>query len=59
MYRFDDPQSVNDPVFIMIGYNDNFDYYDFVMVGTPLNQLNGNNNIDEFFRIIIGDIFQP
>lgn len=59
MYRFDDPNSTNDPLFIMVGKNDNTDEYDFVMAGTPLNQLNGNNNVAELFRTIFEDIFQP
>lgn len=57
MYRFDDPNSTNDPLFVMIGKNDNTDEYDFVMAGTPLNQLNGNKNIGEFFKIVFRDIF--
>lgn len=59
MYRFDNPLQGGDPLFVMIGLNDNSQQYDFVMAGTPLNQLNGNNNIGEFFRIIIRDIFTP
>jgi len=59
MYHFDEPNSNDDPLFIMIGKNDNTNEYDFVMAGTPLNQLDGNNNVAELFRIIIEDIFQP
>jgi hypothetical protein len=59
MYRYDDPNLNDDPQFIMIGKNDNTNEYDFVMAGTPLNQLNGNNNVAEFFKVVLMDIFQP
>ena len=59
MYRYDDPNLNDDPQFIMIGKNDNTNEYDFVMAGTPLNQLNGNNNVAEFFKVVLVDIFQP
>ncbi|MFQ5584698.1 MAG: hypothetical protein ACE5GL_09720, partial [Calditrichia bacterium] len=54
MYRFDDPQSPADPLFILIGLNDNTNQHDFVFAGTPLNQLNGNGKL---FEIILKDIF--
>jgi len=60
MYYYDDPNLSEDPLFILIGQNDNkgsADRYDFVFSGTPLNQLDGNSNIDELFRIILRDIF--
>lgn len=57
MYRFDDPQSPDDPLFILIGLNDNTNQHDFVFAGTPLNQLNGNGNVGKLFEIILNDIF--
>jgi len=59
MYRYDDPKREDDPIFIMVGRNDNTGEYDFVFSGTPLHLLRGNNNIEEFFRIILKDLFTP
>lgn len=59
MYRYDDPNLTVDPIFIIIGRNDNTGQYDFVFSGTPLHLLRNNNNVDELFKIIIEDIFQP
>lgn len=58
MYRYDDPARENDPLFAMIGQNDNTKAYDFVFSGTPLHLLRGNDNLDELFRIIFRDIFK-
>jgi hypothetical protein len=57
MYYYDDPNLQDDPLFIMIGQNDNSGQYDFVFAGTPLNQLNRNNNVSQLFRIILDQIF--
>ena len=58
MYRYDDPAREKDPIFVMIGQNDNTKEYDFVFSGTPLHLLQGNGNLDELFRIILRDIFK-
>ncbi len=60
MYRFDDPNRESDPIFVLVGQNDNLQGqpYDFVFSGTPLHMLNGNNNLDELFRNIFRDIFR-
>lgn len=58
VYRFQNPSPPNDtPLFIIIGKNDNSGLYDFVFSATPLHQLKGNNNIDEFFDIVFNNIF--
>jgi len=58
IYRFQNPSPPNDtPLFIIIGRNDNSGLYDFVFSATPLHQLKGNNNLDEFFDIILNQIF--
>ena len=59
MYLYDDPNLTDDPIFMVIGRNDNTGQYDFVFSGTPIHLLQGNNNVDELFRIIFRDIFQP
>ncbi|MCD4730150.1 MAG: hypothetical protein K8R74_06100 [Bacteroidales bacterium] len=59
MYRYDDTETEDDPLFVLIGRNDNTGVYDFVFSGTPLHYLQGNSNLDEFFRIIFQDIFTP
>ncbi len=62
MYRYDDPKSAKDPLFIILGKNDNKapkDAYDFVFSATPLHYLQGNNNLDAFFRIIFEKVFRP
>ncbi len=63
MYRFQNPSPPNDtPVFVMIGRNDNKNPdefpYDFVFSAAPLHQLKGDNNLDEFFDVILNDIFK-
>ncbi len=60
MYRYDDPNRETDPIFVLIGQNDNLQGqpYDFVFAGTPLHMLNGNNNLDDLFRIILRDVFK-
>ncbi len=59
LYRFDDPSSPPvDPLFVILGRNDNTGQYDFVFSATPLHQLNGNNNLDDFFDIILNDVFK-
>ncbi|NOX37089.1 MAG: hypothetical protein GXO78_06075 [Calditrichaeota bacterium] len=59
MYRYDDPNLTDDPIFILVGRNDNTGEYDFVFSGTPLHYLQGNNNLNEFFRIVFRDLFKP
>jgi len=60
MYRYDDPNRETDPIFVLIGQNDNLlgQPYDFVFAGTPLHMLNGNSNLDDLFRVILGDVFK-
>ena len=58
VYRFQNPSPPNDtPLFIIIGRNDNTGLYDFVFSATPLHQLKGNNNLDDFFDIVLNEIF--
>jgi hypothetical protein len=57
MYRYDDPNREDDPMFVLLGFNDNSKEYDFVFSGTPLHLLRGNNNLDELFIRIYKDIF--
>jgi hypothetical protein len=57
MYYYDDTNLQDDPLFVLIGQNDNSGQYDFVFAGTPLNQLNGNGNVEELFKIILDQIF--
>jgi len=59
MYRYEDPKKEVDPIFVMVGRNDNTGEYDFVFSGTPLHFLQANNNLDEFFRIVLEEIFTP
>ncbi|NOX88681.1 MAG: hypothetical protein GXO77_06620 [Calditrichaeota bacterium] len=70
LYRFNDPKSDQDPLFILLGRNDNKvkqisdsfsveDAYDFVFSGTPLHYLQGNKNLDEFFKVVFEKIFKP
>ncbi len=62
MYRFDDPKSDEDPIFVLLGRNDNksgLDAYDFIFSATPLHYLQGNGNLNEFFKIVFKDIFKP
>ncbi len=59
MYRYDDPKGTDDPIFILVGRNDNTGEYDFVFSGTPLHYLQGNNNLNDFFRIVFRDLFKP
>ncbi|RMG41644.1 MAG: hypothetical protein D6732_02160, partial [Methanobacteriota archaeon] len=59
MYRYDAPNTTEDPIFIMVGLNDNTQEYDFVFSGTPLHFLRGNGNLDELFGIILLDLFGP
>lgn len=60
IYRFDEPEvdGQKNLIFTVIGQNDNGEY-DFVFSSAPLNFLNKNGNMDEMFRIILRDIFQP
>ncbi len=59
LYRFDDPSNPQeDPMFIILGRNDNTGEYDFVFSATPLHMLNGNNNLEEFFDIILNGVFK-
>ncbi|MCB0315106.1 MAG: hypothetical protein KDH84_17910, partial [Calditrichaeota bacterium] len=57
MYRYDDPGSTDDPLFILAGQNDNTGEYDFIFSGTPLHYLRGNGNLNEFFTIVLRDFF--
>ncbi len=58
MYRYDLANSpATDPLFIMAGRNDNTGEYDFIFSGTPLHLLNGNGNLNEFFDIVLDDLF--
>ncbi|MEJ2537062.1 MAG: hypothetical protein P8048_08435, partial [Calditrichia bacterium] len=58
IYRFQNPSPPNDtPLFIILGKNDNSGLYDFVFSSTPLHQLKANNNLDDFFDIILNEIF--
>ncbi len=57
MYMYDHPSEAENPKFVLIGLNDNTKAYDFVFVGSPLHIVNGNNNIDEFIKIVFRDIF--
>ena len=62
LYRYDDPRSTEDPIFILLGRNDNkhgTDAYDFIFSATPLHYLQANNNLNEFFKIVFNDIFKP
>jgi len=52
LYRYDDK------VFIILGRNDNTGEYDMVFSGAPLHLMNGNNNLNTFFDIIINDVFK-
>lgn len=57
MYRYDDPAITTDPLFVILGRNDNTGDFDFVFSGTPLHFLQGNGNLDELFEIILKDVF--
>lgn len=64
LYRYNDPKSDNDPIFVLLGWNDNkqnqgLDAYDFIFSATPLHYLQANNNLNDFFKIIFKDIFKP
>lgn len=66
LYYYDDPAKEDDPLFILLGLNDNKaeklpvqDAYDFLFSGTPLHYLQGNANLNEFFKIILKDVFKP
>ena len=58
MYRYDEPNNDDDPIFIMTGQNDNTREHDFVFSGTPLHFLDQNNNLEEFLEIVIVDLFE-
>jgi hypothetical protein len=58
MYRFDEPNVENDPLFVVLGRNDNTGEFDFVFSGAPLHMLRGNNNLDQLFEIILTGLFQ-
>ncbi len=60
LYRYDLANSQDDPIFIMLGENEfrtTQSDYDFIFAGTPMHFLNGNNNLEELFSIILNDIF--
>jgi|GEM_PF-470157 len=57
LYHYVDANAAENPLFVMLGRNDNSGVYDFVFSGTPLHQLNGNNNLDEFFDVILNYVF--
>ena len=57
LYRYNDPSLSVHPPFVLLGRNDNTGVYDFVFSGAPLHQMNGNNNLNEFFNIILNYIF--
>jgi len=52
LYRYDQK------VFVVLGRNDNTGEYDMVFSGAPLHQVNGNSNLNEFFDIILNDVFK-
>ncbi len=59
VYRFANPSDPADrPLFVLLGKNDNSGEFDFVFSATPLHQLKANNNLDDFFDIILYDIFK-
>lgn len=57
LYRYNDTTLTEKPPFIILGRNDNTGVYDFVFAGAPLHQLNGNNNLNKFFDIILNEVF--
>ncbi|MFA4838723.1 MAG: hypothetical protein WC703_04520, partial [Candidatus Neomarinimicrobiota bacterium] len=57
LYRYNDTTLTERPPFILLGRNDNTGVYDFVFAGAPLHQLNGNNNLNQFFDIILNEVF--
>jgi hypothetical protein len=57
LYRYEDKNVTPRPIFVVLGRNDNTGVYDFVFSGVPLHQLNGNNNVKEFFNIILNYVF--
>ncbi|RMG65201.1 MAG: hypothetical protein D6715_08780 [Calditrichaeota bacterium] len=57
MYRYQETGTAADPIFVMIGRNDNTGQFDFVFAGTPLHFLQGNGKLNEFFDIVFKDIF--
>ncbi len=62
LYRSDaipTEQSDDMPVFMVLGENDNSPgEYNFLFSGTPLHQLRGNNNLDQFFDVILNNVFK-
>lgn len=52
LYRYDER------VFVVLGRNDNTGEYDMVFSGMPLHQINGDNNLNEFFEILLNDVFK-
>lgn len=63
LYRYDDPATDQDPLFIIAGRNDNnIDLnagdFDFLFSGTPLHFMNGDGNLDQFFDFVIHDLFE-
>jgi len=52
LYRYDDK------VFVILGRNDNTGEYDMVFSGAPLHLINGNSNLNNFFDIILNDVFE-
>lgn len=59
IYRYDQPNTDDDPIFIMVGRNDSTNEPDFVFAGTPLHFLNENNNLNRFFDVILQNLFGP
>lgn len=57
LYRYGGT-TTDDPLFIILGRDDNTGVYNFVFSATPLHQLNGNNNLNDFFDIILNQIFK-
>ncbi len=58
LYRYNDVNQTPRPLFVVLGRNDNTGVYDFVFAGAPLHQLNGNNNLNQFFDAILNYVFQ-
>lgn len=58
LYEYADPGTESNPLFVLLGRNDNTGVYDFVFSGAPLHQLNGNDNLNEFFNIILNYVFE-
>ena len=58
MYRYAEGGAPeDDAIFVVAGKNDNTNEFDFVFSGTPMHFLQGNDNLDEYFRIVFRDLF--